>query len=235
MHLFRSPEETQGCFEKDLATGKVEHPAFRGECLVLDWPRYRIGDGKWQKADEILRVDNAVRDSLGVQKRGGRMTQPWAREKIEKPNVRPSRLNTPSRRPPCPLERCILAIEKPETFKAAINGQPVNMDAESGWWVDKSLRRIPLEPSQIKLGANTVTLICDYSELHPGLEMVYLLGQFGTKIAGTQVTMTKKPDSLKLGDWGRQGLAFYSGNLCTPRGKDEGPQRPKAHCTGPAI
>ena len=88
------------------------------------------------------------------------------------------------------------------------------MDSECGWWVDKSLRRIPVDPSVFRLGANTVTLICDYSELHPGLEIVYLLGHFGTKVRGADVTMTAAPTSLKPGDWVRQGLAFYSGNLC---------------------
>jgi hypothetical protein len=209
-----APKKLRDISKKTLRQAKWNIQLSEENVLVLDWPRYRIGDGKWQKADEILRVDTAVRESLGVQKRGGQMTQPWAREKIEKPRRATVTLEYSFGAAALPAGAMYLAIERPETFKAFINGQPVNMNAASGWWVDKSLRRIPLNPSQIRLGANTVTLICDYSELHSGLEMVYLLGQFGTKIADTQVTMTKRPDSLKLGDWGRQGLAFYSGNLC---------------------
>jgi hypothetical protein len=209
-----APKKLRDVSKKTLRQTKWDIQLSEDNVLVLDTPRYRIGDGKWQKAQEILKVDDAIRASLGVQKRGGRMTQPWAREKIEKPKCMTVTLEYSFIAAALPTGAMYMAIEKPETFKAFINGQPVNMDAESGWWVDKSLRRIPLEPSQIKLGINTVTLICDYSELHPGLEMVYLLGQFGARVSGTAITMTARPDCLKLGDWVKQGLAFYSGNVC---------------------
>jgi hypothetical protein len=223
--LFILPKgKVKGRFEvvknlRDVSKKTISHPKWdmqlsEENVLVLDWPKYRIGKGRWQKADEILRVDDAVRESMGVQKRGGRMTQPWAREKIEKPRRTVVTLEYSFEAAALPTGPTCLAIEMPQTFMACINGQELDMDSDCGWWVDKSLRRIPVDPGLFRLGTNTVTLICDYSELHPGLEMVYLLGGFGTKLQGTNITMTAKPDSLRLGDWGRQGLAFYSGNVC---------------------
>lgn len=203
---------------RDIAKNKINPARWaiqpsEDNVLVLDTPAYRIGSGKWQKPVEILKVDDAVREWLGVQKRGGRMTQPWARPAVENPRSTIVTLRYTFDADALPTGPMYLAIEMPQTFGADINGTPLNMDADAGWWVDKSLRRIPVDPSSIKLGVNVVTLICDYSELHPGLEIAYLLGRFGTKVSGTQVTMTKMPDSLYLGDWTRQGLAFYSGNL----------------------
>lgn len=95
--------------------------------------------------------------------------------------------------------------------------------AECGWWVDRSLRKLPLDAAWLKLGANELVLECDYSEDHPGLEIVYLLGNFGTAVADTAVAMTALPASLQIGDWGPQGLAFYSGSVAYRRTLDVRP------------
>jgi hypothetical protein len=42
--------------------------------LVLDRPRFRLGEGAWQGPDEILRVDRAIREAMGM-KRGHRPTR----------------------------------------------------------------------------------------------------------------------------------------------------------------
>ena len=185
--------------------------------LVLDHPRYRIGDGRWQKADDILFVDHAVRDALGIPRRGGRMIQPWARVKPANPKRTGVTLEYAFEVKAPPSGALHLAIEQPQTFTIQLNGQAVSADAECGWWVDRSLRKVPLDPAMIRLGTNRLTMVCDYSELHPGLEMTYLLGDFGAKASGAEVTMTAAPASLKLGDWTRQGLAFYGGSVCYRR------------------
>ncbi len=43
---------------------------------------------------------------------------------------------------------------------------------------------------------------------------MYLLGNFGTAVKGTEILLTKLPDSLRIGSWVKQGLAFYSGSVC---------------------
>jgi hypothetical protein len=63
------------------------------------------------------------------------------------------------------------------------------------------------------VGANEITLACDYDVTHSGLEIIYLLGRFGTAVDGTQVAVTEAPATLALGDWVGQGLAFYSGSV----------------------
>ncbi|MHC4986179.1 MAG: hypothetical protein ACYTFO_08505, partial [Planctomycetota bacterium] len=58
-------------------------------CLVLDRATYRIGSGGRKKATEVLTIDQAVRDSLGLTRRGGQMVQPWARKPSPKPKHTP--------------------------------------------------------------------------------------------------------------------------------------------------
>jgi hypothetical protein len=195
------------------------------ECanLVLDRPRYRIGKQPWQDHTEILRVDKAVRDVIGLQHRGGNMVQPWAREKSKTPKSTTVTLAYTFDCQALPSGDLFLAMEEPQTFRVSLNGQAVSNAAESGWWVDRSLRKLPLDTACLKIGANELVLECDYVETHPGLEIVYLLGHFGTAVRDTAVALTAAPAALKIGDWCEQGLAFYSGSVAYRRTLDVKP------------
>jgi hypothetical protein len=184
------------------------------ECnsLALDRPTFRIRTDRTKKANDILHVDQLVRDSLGITRRGGEMVQPWARTPNPKPNRTDVELTYTFDVKAIPSGDLFLGLEQPRTFSVELNGTPVNTAADSGWWVDKSLRRIPLDPNVLRTGTNTLRLVCDYHEDHPGLEIAYLLGNFGTSVRGTEVTMTAAPTQLKLGNWTKQGLAFYGGS-----------------------
>ncbi|MCK4602417.1 MAG: hypothetical protein KAU28_08110, partial [Phycisphaerae bacterium] len=181
--------------------------------LVLDRPRWRIGSGGWRRADEVLRVDRAVRDAIGLPYRGGMMVQPWARKKAKGPKGVSITLSYKFQVRHVPAGELFLALEQPKRYRAFINGSPVDTSADCDWWTDKSLRRLPINPSLLRRGENEVTLVCEYDENHPGLEIVYLLGTFGVKVRGAEVAVTRLPDTLRLGDWARQGLAFYSGSV----------------------
>ena len=53
-----------------------------------------------------------------------------------------------------------------------------------------------------------------YSAEQPGLENIYLLGNFGVR----NDRISAMPSSLAAGDWCPQGLPYYAGNLtyCFP-------------------
>lgn len=139
------------------------------------------------------------------------MVQPWAQVKPKTKKAIPMELDYTFTVKAAPSADLFLGIERPELYRMSVNGTPLSAAAECGWWTDKSLRKIPIDPSLLTFGENRLTLACDYDQDHPGLETVYLLGAFGTSVAGTDVAITPVPTSLKLGDWGKQGLAFYSG------------------------
>lgn len=180
--------------------------------LVLDRPRYRIGGGAWQKETEILRVDRAVRDRLGVPRRGGGMCQPWAQKPAK--DAKSARLELVYRFniETAPTGRLDLALEHPDRFQVYVNGVAISRDSDSGWWTDLSLRRLPVDPAILHAGRNEICLVCDYNQTH-GLEIAYLLGNFGTRVKGAKITMTRPVSHLRIGDWVKQGLAFYSGHV----------------------
>jgi len=185
--------------------------------LVLDRPRYRIAGGAWKSPDEILRVDSEVRASLGLQPRSESMVQPWVEKVPKDPPTTPVSLKYEFHVKALPSGETALAIERPELFRITVNDAALLPDLEAGWWTDRSLRRLPFDSAILRPGTNTVTLEIAYSVAYPGLECIYLLGNFGVEVRGTTVTMTTPPDSLKIGDWVKQGLPFYSGSVsyCT--------------------
>jgi len=180
--------------------------------LVLDMPRCKIGAGAWQAPREILKVDQAVRDALGVPHRGGDMQQPWTR--LAQPDTRSIAVSLRYRFDveQLPVTPCQLVLEHPERFGITLNGARVDADDQAGWWIDPSFRTLTLAPRLFKTGRNELLLATVYQPAH-GLEAVYLTGDFGCVWKRTTAVMTAAPRSLALGDWVPQGLACYSGAL----------------------
>jgi len=182
--------------------------------LVLDRPKFRIGNSRLTGPDEILCVDTLVREELGIPIRGGQMVQPWARPKAKKPESISVELSYCFMLKTVPTGNLNIAIEQAARYQVTVNGTSIDTNVESGWWTDRSLRKIPIHPSLLFKGENEIKLKCDYDETHPGLEIIYLLGSFGTRVRGTDLVVTEIPRHLKVGDWVKQGLAFYSGSVC---------------------
>ena len=195
-----------------LGKGPWDCSLSEDNALVLDRPRARFGDGPLRDACDVLAVDSQLRAAMGVPPRGRRMVQPWARPAPKNPKRLAVSLVYDFGVEAVPSGDLHLALERPETFRVALNGRPVPTESECGWWVDKSLRRVPLPAERLRAGANELRLDIDYDETHPGLEIVYLLGDFGVAVSGTAVRLTAPPRRLALGDWTEQGLPFYAGH-----------------------
>lgn len=181
--------------------------------LVLDRPAYRLEDGQWQAPDEVLRIDNAVRDALGVPRRGGRMKQPWAQDPVPAPRTVAVDLRFAIQVETVPNAPLWLALEHPTAYDASLNGVELDLTPDDGWWVDPSLRRVPVDPALFQEGENSLDLRIEYPETFVGLESFFLLGSFGVRVNGTEASLVEAPAALQTGDWCDQGLPFYSGNV----------------------
>jgi hypothetical protein len=187
-------------------------PILRNEpnAIPLDMAEYAINYGEWQGPDEILRIDRAVRDAGGLPHRSGDMVQPWAQ--TEPPSARPIKaaLRFRFKVEALPSGPCHLVMENPEKFFVSLNGHTLKADQDEGWWIDNSLRRILISPSQLEDGENVLVLETEY-HYNSNLESLYLCGEFGVRLENRQMTLTELPATLKLGDWTSQGFPFYSG------------------------
>ena len=141
------------------------------------------------------------------------MVQPWARKKqAGKKKSVPVVLEYRIHADVPPQSELLLGLESPHRFAIAINGRPVSSEATRGWWVDPSLKLIALDPAWLRPGENRLRLETAYTE-DDGLEIIYLLGEFGVALAGRKARIIAAPERLEIGDWTEQGLPFYSGSV----------------------
>lgn len=213
--------------EQVKAERKLLHQAyFPGRCayeteepnvLLLDQAKWRLDDGCLQDTEEILKIDDAARDLLGLRRRDLAMPQPWSMGQEEFPRDHTLELHfTISSE--IEKENVELALEdEPEIV---FNGQTVMWSADR-WYVDRSLHRIAL--GTLKKGENTLMLRYPFGQdTQP--EWCYLLGDFGVQVTGRKTVIVKKQKTLGFGSYHTQGLPFYGGNLtyearvCLPAG-----------------
>jgi hypothetical protein len=101
-----------------------------------------------------------------------------------------------------------LALEG-EVVSLAIDGRNVAV-RPAGWWVDEAIRTVTLP--DLAAGRHVLEV---NQPLGRGtdLEWMYLLGDFGVEVRGRQARITAPVRELAFGDWTRQGLPFYGGNV----------------------
>ena len=65
----------------------------------------------------------------------------------------------------------------------------------------------------LRCGENILQFKNRISAAHPGLESVFLLGNFGVKRGTDRIELTSPVTSLVSEDWCMQGLPFYAGKV----------------------
>lgn len=192
--MIRYPEEL---------TLQTEEP----NVCVLDMAEYRLDDGSWQGIEEILRLDNKLRNELGYPLRTEAYPQPWILSGQEEPEHRISlRFCICSE---VELENPVLALEHPEEAQVLLNGEAV-LAEPVGFYVDPSIETIKL--NKIYAGINELILSWPYSARR-NIEAVYLLGNFDVYLSGKGKKLIPVSKDKGFGDIVRQGLPFYGGNL----------------------
>ena len=169
--------------------------------LLLDMARYGVDDEPLADAEEILRIDGKIREKLKFPQ--GK-PQPW---------VVP---NTPAEHT-VTLEFTIhseieyptpsVALEDADVATILWNGEPVTAKPD-GYYVDKAIQIVALPP--LRKGDNTLRVTIPFA-LRSNCEAMYLLGEFGIRVAGRRLTVTTLPDTLGFSDLTYQGLPFYGG------------------------
>ncbi|MBQ9747710.1 MAG: hypothetical protein IJV98_02895 [Clostridia bacterium] len=192
----------------EYPTHKVAFSLSEPNVLLLDRAEYRIADGEWQPALNILKADDAIREALGYRLRGGHMAQPWLEPLDKDPKDRVSlRYRFDS---DIEYEGAKLAMECPEYSTVTLNGEPVPVTVD-GWYIDEaSIKTIALP--KLKKGVNELVIDLRFGDITQ-LEAYYLLGSFGVEHHGVESRITKLPDVLYFDDITRQGLPFYGANI----------------------
>ncbi|MBI5723298.1 MAG: hypothetical protein HZA50_05020 [Planctomycetes bacterium] len=201
-------QEFSGPFEIALAEPNT---------LPLDYCVYRVGDRPWSDPVPTLKADEEIRKNFGLPPRMNRGHQPWylyANNTIDVSPRGQAGLKWTFHVTDLPA-KCMLAIEKPQDYRIAVNGRPAGKP--DGFWVDEDIVTIDIT-GLLQIGKNEVELSFDY---RPDMELedAYLVGTFGVRKTAEgpgepgDWTIVAPPTQLQLGSWVGQGLDFYGGSV----------------------
>ncbi|MBR5732690.1 MAG: hypothetical protein IKX80_04535 [Lachnospiraceae bacterium] len=187
---------------------KVRFSLQEPDVLLLDMAEYSLDGEPFRSAEEVLRLDNITRKELGYPLRGEAWAQPWAvmdgyREYEHELSLRyvfESEIDA---------AEVTLALEDADDCEITFNGNRVTGKAE-GCYVDLDIKKIGI--GRLQKGRNELIVKMPYNAAR-NVEAVYLLGDFGVRIAGSTAVITKLPGELAFDDISKQDLGFYSGNI----------------------
>ena len=175
-------------------------------CLLLDMPEWSIDGGELQPREEIMRLDETVRTSLGLPLKRTKCVQPWAVPDAPEDHKLYLRFTFESK---IDYSGATLALENLSKSDVILNGNRQDT-APVGYFVDREIRTCRL--GDIVKGRNTLEITMPFG-LRTDVENCFILGNFGTAYIGREAFITALPERLAFGDAVHQGLAFYGANL----------------------
>jgi len=210
-------------FEHELSlTGPFEYELSESNALVMDRARYKLDNGAWHAPEDVLRIDDSMRELLGWPLRTGTMEQPWCNQDspAEGPSLEMEFQFDVEVLPP-ELE---LVMEQPDRWEILLNGQRVTVPSAPVWRIDIALKRLTLPVDALCQGVNTLSLTTRLRS-DTDIEALYLFGDFSVTCSAAGFTLGKLADRIEIGNLVDQGLPFYSGRVSYLKrldGVDEG-------------
>ncbi len=174
--------------------------------LLLDQAEYALDDEDWQPCEEILRLDNVCREKLSWPTRKEALAQPWVVP--DEPITHSVKLRF-TFNAAYAVSGASLAIEDAERLQLNLNGAAVPAEV-TGWYTDKSIKTIALP--ELKAGENVLEVVVPFGR-RTNLEWCYILGDFGVEVSGRYACIVPAREKIAFGDFTRQGLPFYGGNV----------------------
>lgn len=201
-------EEKKHIDEGKSVASVVDYVLDGPNVLLLDIAEYKLSeDSDFSPREEILRLDNICRNRLGLPLRGGSIVQPWVSGDIQLVDKLTLRFTFDSE---IDYSGAFLAFEEPEKLeKIVFNGTEISKEL-CGNYVDISIFKVKL--TDVVKGKNVLEMTYAYGE-KTDVENVFILGDFGVKVVGTEKIVIKKPEKIGFGDITNQGFPFYGDNI----------------------
>jgi hypothetical protein len=157
--------------------------------------------------DEVLKIDNILRNKLNYPLKGDAIAQPWTEENdFQTSDVLVLEYELWSE---IEIDSCKIALENEEITQVFLNGEKAQSNIDS-YFVDKSIgvKSLPT----IKKGKNELRLQLSYNK-KSNLEWCYILGDFGVEVYGNKGVIVNKPRKIGFSDLVLQKHPFYGGNI----------------------
>ena len=194
----------EGNGELEYIADDIEITLDEPNVCVLDMAEWKIDDGEWQEKEETLRLCVKAKESLGFSTDTVRGVQPWVLGKVEPKNTITTKMTFIS---DVEVENAMLALEDFDQSEIIFNGNKVEKIFQ-GYYVDFSITKVNI--GKINKGENTVIVTKPFTVVS-NVENMFILGDFGVKVAGTSVKLIAPTNKIHFGDITSQGLPFYGG------------------------
>ena len=193
-------------------TGAFPYRLSEQNVCVLDFARFRLADGEWSAEMEILKADQAVRDAIGIERRGGEMLQPWYAKLHDKKIYGKLEVEFGFCIDTLPEGDILLAGERPENLRYSVNGHALAIPEEHDFWIDDCFKRMRIPRAYLKPGYNVVSYTVDFMRT-TNLEALYLIGDFGVRLEGHTRALTTLPEAIGNENLDAYHLPFYTGEV----------------------
>lgn len=209
--------------EERTLTGDFPFECDEPDVCVLDWCRWRRAGGEWSEEDEALRIDRQIRDAFGLEHRGGDMLQPWFAKGFDRKAYGTVQLSYEFEIETLPTGPVFLAGERPEWNHYKVNDVPLVPGSVNDFWIDDCFKKMAIPGGVLKQGRNEVTVDVTFLRT-TNVEALYLVGDFGVKLAGRRRTLVAMPQRMGCDSYAAYHMPFYTGNLTfTLTKEDYGP------------
>ena len=182
----------------------VDYTLSEPNVLLLDEARYALDDEPLSgSTEEILRIDAIIRRRLGYQ---ASKPQPWVVPKKPAEHTVTIEFTVHS---DIDYTNPYLALEDAALSTIVWNGETIE-SKPVGYYTDRSIEKVALPP--LRQGENILRVTFPFAE-RSNCEAMYLLGEFGVRVAGRLLTVTPLPEKIGFSDLTYQGLPFYGGEI----------------------
>lgn len=198
------PEEKPVCTKCISLGEKAAYSLSEENVLILDKAEYALDGGAFYEKTDIFKIGDILCETVGWTPNRGRYTQPYidrqeGRHEILLRYRFESEIET----------NAALGIEFLEETDVRLNGKLIEKKTE-GYYIDPAIRRLP--DLKIQKGENILEIAMPFTwRIQP--QVLYILGDFGVCVCGSNARITKREDVLYIGDAAGQGLPFYGGNI----------------------
>jgi len=173
--------------------------------LHLQFCRAALNNEPYGNVMDVLKIDDAFKDRLGLERGHIFARQPWMYSQEEKDNVHSVKAEYPFTISEMPTDPLYMAVESPNIFAVYINGTQVK--PTNSFYKDATFPLYEIT-EHVKLGENTIRIQSDKYGVLVNLESVYVVGNF--RLNGTAI---HQQTQLLPGNLVDQGCQYYSGRV----------------------
>ncbi|MCL2664572.1 MAG: hypothetical protein FWE82_03080 [Defluviitaleaceae bacterium] len=175
----------------------------------LQFCKISVDGGKFSKPDDVLKLDDELKDSMGVDRGAIFTLEPWMYTEEEKNICRSVVLEFPFTIDEIPEGKIFAAAELPQHFKISVNGSLA--EADGGFYKDRAFQTYDIT-SHVRAGENILRVEAEKFNVMLNLESVYIVGNFALR-RGKNGFSVVKPAKLFAGGVEGQGYPYYSGKI----------------------